>query len=120
MLRMAMDMTSTIDHARQEDVEQIMVMTEEEFLEYALPKYYPSYFKPKEAPKPIPVAENKDEKSESNQILEDFSQKLVGIGKLLITINNKLEDGIRLQNETSNRQIALLTELLACWKGGAE
>ncbi|MCR4854444.1 MAG: hypothetical protein K5893_12740 [Prevotella sp.] len=104
MLPMVLRMVGGISRAKEEDLEAVNNMTEEEWMEYALPKFFPGYFGPKEeSTKALPASIDYTAK------LDEIKECLVNLGAMDIRICGKLD-----------RLIELQSELLAYWKGGEQ
>ena len=104
MLPMVLRMVGGISRAKEEDLEAINNMTEEEWMEYALPKFFPGYFGQKEE-SPMALLASIDYTAK----LDDIKECLVNLGAMDIRICGKLD-----------RLIELQSELLAYWKGGEQ
>ena len=104
MLPMVLRMVGGISRAKEEDLEAVNNMTEEEWMEYALPKFFPGYFGQKEeSPMALPASIDYTAK------LDDIKECLVNLGAMDIRICGKLD-----------RLIELQSKLLAYWKGGEQ
>jgi hypothetical protein len=106
MLPMVLRMVGGISRAKEEDLEAVNNMTEEEWMEYALPKFFPGYFGPKEE-RPFPMALTSAIDYTSK--LDDLQECLVNLGAMGVRLCGKLD-----------RLIELQSELLAYWKGGEQ
>ena len=106
MFQMVLKMVGGISNAKEEDLEAVNNMTEEEWMEYALPKFFPGYFGPKEE-KPEPVA--LPASIDYTDKLNDVQECLVNLGAMGVRLCGKLD-----------RIIELQSKLLACWEGGAQ
>lgn len=102
MLPMVLRMVGGISRAEKEDLEVVNNMTEEEWMEYALPKFFPGYFGPKNT-EPSPASNTIDYTAKLDAILENS----INLGKVMVKVCGKLEQLINLQNQ-----------MLAYWKGG--
>lgn len=106
MFPMVLRMVGGISNAKEEDLEAVNSMTEEEWMEYALPKFFPGYFGPKdEKPEPVALPASIDYTAK----LDEIKECLVNLGAMDIRICGKLD-----------RLIELQTKLLACWEGGGQ
>ena len=106
MFSMVLRMVGGISNAKEEDLNAVNSMTEEEWMEYALPKFFPGYFGLKEEkPEPMPLPASIDYTAK----LDAIQECLVNLGAMDIRICGKLD-----------RLIELHTKLLACWEGGAQ
>ena len=106
MFPMVLRMVGGISNAKEEDLNAVNSMTEEEWMEYALPKFFPGYFGLKEEkPEPMPLPASIDYTAK----LDDIKECLVNLGAMDIRLCGKLD-----------RLIELHTKLLACWEGGAQ
>lgn len=104
MLPMVLRMVGGISRAKEEDLEAVNNMTEEEWMEYALPKFFPGYFGQKEEnTMALPASIDYTAK------LEEIKECLVNLGAMDIRICGKLD-----------RLLELQSELLAYWKGGEQ
>lgn len=106
MLPMVLKMTGGISNAKEEDLEAVNNMTEEEWMEYASPKFFPGYFGQKEK-NPIPM---------SMPISIDYTAKLDEVKECLVNLGAM---GVRLCGKL-DRLIELHSKLLACWEGGGQ
>ena len=106
MFQMVLKMVGGISNAKEEDLEAVNNMTEEEWMEYALPKFFPGYFGPKEE-KPEPMA---------LPASIDYTDKLDAVQECLVNLGAM---GVRLCGKL-DRLIELHSKLLACWEGGAQ
>jgi len=106
MFPMVLKMVGGISNAKEEDLEAVTNMTEEEWMEYALPKFFPGYFGPKEE-KPVPVT--LPTSIDYTAKLDDMQECLVNLGAMGVRLCGKLD-----------RLIELHSKLLACWEGGAQ
>lgn len=102
MLPMVLRMVGGISRAKEEDLEAVNNMTEEEWMEYALPKFFPGYFGTTgKSTMALPASIDYTAK------LDEIKECLVNLGAMDIRICGKLD-----------RLIELQSELLAYWKGG--
>lgn len=102
-----------ISKAKNEDIEKAASMTEKEWMDYALPKFYHGYFKKEEE-----QCETTEQVAVEQQLvavptcqaqLENLEQLVIGLGKMLIKICEKMD-----------RQYDVEKEMLECWKGGSK
>lgn len=102
MFQMVTQMTGGITNANAEDLDLVNNMTEEEWMEYALPKFFPGYFGPRNT-EPAPAPNAIDYTAKLDSILENS----INLGKVMVNVCGKLDQLISLQ-----------TQMLECWKGG--
>lgn len=106
MFQMVLRMVGEISNAKKEDLESVKNMTEEEWMEYALPKFFPGYFGPKEEkPDPVMLPATIDYTAK----LDTMQECLVNLGAMGVRLCGKLD-----------RLIELHQQMLAYWKGGEE
>lgn len=106
MFTMVLKMTGGISNAKEEDLEVVKNTTEEEWMEYALPKFFPGYFGPKEEkPEPVTLPASIDYTDK----LDAVQESLVNLGAMGVRLCGKLD-----------RLIELHSKLLACWEGGGQ
>lgn len=105
MFQMVVQMTGGFNNARVEDLEALNNMTEEEWMEYAMPKFFPGYFgeKNKTVPQPQPTPIDYTAK------LDSMQESIVSLGAMNVRICGKLDQLIELHQQ-----------MLNYWKGGEQ